>query len=414
MGFDDDDFFAGGGGGSSAAFGNHDAFGYNDDGVGMGQYEPELQMQQQPRSQVRPTRQRRASLGVTSGPIMSLSTPIVPSKPQRTKSSDQFGGGGSGGAVPANTTTRSGSRRQPSSSSDISSTRSGTNSNNTLNGRLEAVPGRINSSGSSSRTSGSGSGDRSVASNGSNSQRRSGARRASMAAGIPSSRNVAPQSSQQPPPPPQYRTNHNVNEDTDYGYGYDDQHQYRNSYNQHEVEDMGYGDPVENEEEDYEYQQPVPQEEPVRSRRQRRCSIADVVNTASVQPTQPDYGYGSTESYHQTNPTEETRGASQHPRVGTAGMNASIANIAIPMTLSDEPKRTNRRGSIAMLGNIGRTKASKEPEPAATAKKPAADRDRQRQRQGNLLDRVGASASNDGRGTSRAGTTSYSDRIMSK
>jgi hypothetical protein len=388
MGFDDDDFFASGGG-----FGNQDAFAYNDGGD-MPQYEQQLQ---QPRSQMRPTRQRRASLGVTSGPIMSLSAPIVPSKPMRTKSSDNFG------AVPASSTTRTGGRRQPSS--EVPSTRGGSSANNSLNGRLEAVPGKINSGGSSSRTPG-GAGDRSVASNGSNSQRRTGARRASMAAGpssMSSSRNIMPQQQQQ------YRTNHNINEDADYGYGYDEQPQY-NNYNHHEVEDMGYGDQVEEEEE---YQQPVPQEEPVRARRQRRCSIADVVNTASVQPTQPDYGYGSTETYSNAPAEDATRAASQHPRIGAAG-NASISNIAIPMTLSDEPKRTNRRGSIAMLGNIGRTKAAKEPEPTASTKKPAADRDRQRQRQGNLLDRVGASTSNDGRGTSRAGTTSYSDRILSK
>ena len=376
MGFDDDDFFAGGGGG----FGNQDAFAYNDGGS-----EPQMQ---QPRSQIRPTRQRRASLGVTSGPIMSLSAPIVPSKPMRTKSSDNF-------AAPASSnSTRTGSRRPTSASTEVS-----------LNGRLEAVPGRV--SGSGSNRGAGGSGDRSVTSNGSNSnsQRRSG-RRASMASGAPSSRNIMPQQQQQP----QYRsTNHNINEDADYGYGYDDQPQYNNNnYNHHEVEDMGYGDQIE---EEGGYSQPVPQEEPVRARRQRRCSIADVVNTASVQPTPNDYGYGTSESFGNSNSAEESRGGSQHPRLGAVG-NASISNMAIPMTLSDEPKRTNRRGSIAMLGNIGRTKAPKEAEPSA--KKPAADRDRQRQRQGNLLDRVGASTSNDGRGTSRAGTTSYSDRILSK
>ena len=407
MGFDDDDFFAGGGG-----FGNNDAFAYNDEP----QYEP--QIQQQPRSQVRPTRQRRASLGVTSGPIMSLSAPIVPSKPMRTKSSDNFG---AAAGVPANST-RAGGRRQPSSEVPTSSSsRSGVSSANNLNGRLESVPGRA------SRSSGGGvstaSGDRSVTSNGSNSQRRTGARRASMAAGISSSRNVAPQ----PPSQPQYRHSSNIQEEADYGYGYEDaappqyhQNNHQNHhYNHHEVEDMGYGDQIEEEEEvEYPHQPVVAQEEPVRARRQRRCSIADVVNTASIQPTQPDYGYGSTESYQPTNAaataddTIPARTMTQS-RIGAAG-NASISNMAIPMTLSDEPKRTNRRGSIAMLGNIGRTKATKEPEPAATAKKSATDRDRQRQRQGTLLDRVGAGTNNDGRGSSRAGTTSYSDRILSK
>lgn len=389
MGFDDDDFFAGGG--AKGGFGNHDAFGYNE---GMSQYE------EQPRPSTRPTRQRRASLGVTSGPIMSLSAPIVPSKPMRTKSSDNMAGAGAG-------TTRTGGRRQPS---DVpSSSRAGSNTNsNSLNGRLEAVPGKVSSSGSNRSGDGGGgassSGDRSVASNGSNSQRRAGTRRASIAAGPSTSRSAMPQRQQQ-------HRNQN-NDESDYGYGYDDQPQYQNNYNNHEAEDMGYGDQAVEEEE---YQQPVPQEEPVRARRQRRCSIADVVNTASIQPSQPDYGYGSAEGgYNHNSAADDTRAAMmQQQRIGAIG-NASISNMAIPMTLSDEPKRTNRRGSIAMLGNIGRTKTAKEPEPAATTKKAAADRDRQRQRQGTLLDRVGAGTTNDGRGASRTGTTSYSDRIMSK
>ena len=351
MGFDDDDFFAGGG--ANGGFGNHDAFGYND----------MEEQQQQPRAQARPSRQRRASLSVMNGPVMSLSTPI--SKPMRMKSSDNLGG-----------EPRSGGRRQPAASE-------GPTSN--LNRRLESAPLKASSSGSSR-------GDRSVASTASsNSQRRAGARRASMAGGVPlSSRSVESQ------PPSQSRQQYR-HEEADYGYG--DEQQY---------DDMGYGD---NDiiQEEQEYHHPVAQqEEPVRARRQRRCSIADVVNTASVQPTPTDYGYGTTESYPSA---EEAR-----PRVGAApsSLNQSIANMAIPMTLSDEPKRTNRRGSIAMLGNIGRSsKPSKEPEPVAS-KKAAADRDRQRQRQGTLLDRVGAGTNNDGRGSSRAGTTSYSDRILSK
>jgi hypothetical protein len=87
-----------------------------------------------------------------------------------------------------------------------------------------------------------------------------------------------------------------------------------------------------------------------------------------------------------------------------------MTNMAIPMTASEEPKKSGRRGSIAMLSGMGRNKPKVDvPEAAAAIKKPGADRDRHRQ--GTLMDRVGASD----RGGSRSGVaSSYSDRILSK
>jgi hypothetical protein len=174
------------------------------------------------------------------------------------------------------------------------------------------------------------------------------------------------------------------------------------------------------------------QEAPVRARRQRRCSIADVVNTASIQPSgmssnasacsgSSDYGYGDA-TPDSSCPAPSSRGltapsgnggvAPSSRRVG-ALTGASMANMAIPMaaTLENEPKKMGRRGSIAMMAGIGRPKKEEKVEAATTAKKPSADRDRHRQ--GTLLDRVGASSGDARAGRSGTGS-SYSDRILSK
>lgn len=195
--------------------------------------------------------------------------------------------------------------------------------------------------------------------------------------------------------------------------------------------DYGYGDigsggsghrPSSSAEEDYGYGDPEPQQaeqQPVvRARRQRRCSIADVVsapaatntigdfqNTASV-----DYGYG--DDAPDTDAAPASRGLLHSASVRKTGINSSMANLAIPMAMREEPKKAGgmgRRGSIAMLTGMGRSNKKEEKVPDVAAKKPSADRDRHRQ--GTLMDRVGAS----GASNSRSGaSSSYSDRIMSK
>jgi hypothetical protein len=421
--FGDDDFFATAGNGG---FDGVDPFShqYDEDQDDVyQQYQQSQQQQSQPRVRTQ-QRQRRASVcGTAPSSNMSSGTMI---KPSRTKSTDNFSGSTSSNSSSGQV--RSGSRRQPSTD---------TLNSMTLNGQLESIPNKP------SRTK-SGSGDRSVvstqSSNGPSVSRRPGTRRASLAAGASAltSRNAMPRQQQQ-----QYSNRMEADSNVlqpadDFGYEYDDHHQdhhrqytnhnnnYNNNNNFTDYEDMGYGDT--HNDTYYEQSQPVQQqqvEEPVRSRRQRRCSIAEVVSTAQPVPALTssstssggtmDYGYGdATPDSSNADGPPPTRGlsTSTSQRLGGAitGIgNASISNMAIPMMIPEETKRTNRRGSIAMLGNIGR-KASKEPEVTAT-KKPTADRDRQRQ--GTLLDRVGAS-SGDGRGSNRSGTTSYSDRIMSK
>ena len=154
---------------------------------------------------------------------------------------------------------------------------------------------------------------------------------------------------------------------------------------------------------------------PARSRRQRRCSIAEVTSS-SIHDTvsasegagsgETDYGYGAPAPER---PRLQRNSSGEFCTIG--GSTNTISNIAIPMTDQDAPKRKNRRGS--MFGAISRNvipSNAKEPEQPDKTKKPGADRDRRRQ--GTLLDRVGAGA--DARGGRSGPSASYSDRIVSK
>lgn len=167
--------------------------------------------------------------------------------------------------------------------------------------------------------------------------------------------------------------------------------------------DLGYGDATPD-------SKPALNAKPARSRRQRRCSIAEVTSSsidstpASI-PEEPDYGSAA--------PADRERSRLQRNASGdfsAVGATAStISNIAIPMATPEEaPKRKNRRGSMfgAISRNVGSSKSEPEPE---KNKKPGADRDRRRQ--GTLLDRVGAG---DARGSRNGPMSSYSDRILSK
>lgn len=271
--------------------------------------------------------------------------------------------------------TKSSSRESPSESSGrIRRPGTGATSSRSLDGNLEPMSGGRN------KNSG---GERSVASSGSSERPRRVGRRASLAAGPTRS---APHSSREP----------KIEESVNYGYG--------DEASSPEEVDMGYGDP-----------DPPPEEGPVRARRQRRCSIADVVSSAAAPSASNslENGYGEAHSDSGDAPSLAlARGMSQRVGALSSGNN-TITNMAIPMAAPDEPKRTNRRGSIAMLSSIGRSKPKVEhAAPEAAAKKPGADRDRHRQ--GTLLDRVGAS-SGDARNAGRSGAaSSYSDRILSK
>ena len=185
-------------------------------------------------------------------------------------------------------------------------------------------------------------------------------------------------------------------------------------------DDMGYGDAAP----DMGYGDASPdmtkppgegdKQQPTRSRRQRRCSIAELTSTnvdnvASAPEGgvgEPDYGYGGTAAER---PRLQRNSSGDFSSVGAS--TNTISNIAIPMADQDAPKRKNRRGS--MFGAISRNvipSSTKEIEAPDKTKKPGADRDRRRQ--GTLLDRVGAGS--DARGSRSGPSTSYSDRIMSK
>jgi hypothetical protein len=201
--------------------------------------------------------------------------------------------------------------------------------------------------------------------------RRSGGRRATISAGgLPrNSRNVSSRSS-------------------DLDYGYSDQNESLNDTATATTTAtnignavMGYGDAAPD----------SAAEAPVRRRRERRCSIAEVTSSSSTKPAPVDsYGYGDVSSSAITaNPS-------------------TVTNIAIPMAENTHDKPRQRRASL--LGNITRSSKDKQPGAAEPAQeKKGADRDRRRQ--GTLMDRVGAAPSSSSRST--AGR-SYSDRIMSK
>ena len=204
----------------------------------------------------------------------------------------------------------------------------------------------------------------------------------------------------------------------DYGYGEEaEQQQQAPSF-----EDMGYGGPGN----DMGYGDAAPDlgygdaapdtakapaEKPARSRRQRRCSIAEVTSSSISTDTtgtnssaeEPDYGYGAQGAER---PRQQRMASGDFSALGAS--TNTISNMAIPLATREEPpKRKNRRGS--MFGAISRNVSStKEPEPEKT-KKPGADRDRRRQ--GTLLDRVGAG---EARGNRNGPSSAYSDRILSK
>jgi hypothetical protein len=158
-------------------------------------------------------------------------------------------------------------------------------------------------------------------------------------------------------------------------------------------------------------------QQPARSRRQRRCSIAEVTSSSINEAAsasegggsdETDYGYGAP-APRPERPRLQRNSSGEFCTIG--GSTNTISNIAIPMADQDAPKRKNRRGS--MFGAISRNvipSNAKEPEQPEKTKKPGADRDRRRQ--GTLLDRVGAGA--DARSGRSGASTSYSDRIMSK
>lgn len=157
--------------------------------------------------------------------------------------------------------------------------------------------------------------------------------------------------------------------------------------------DYGYGDPAPAQDLDYGYGDPEPAEPaappPTRSRRQRRCSIADVMNVpeGSEEPAAP-------------------------------AVNASVArtksmerNIAIPMAADEprKPQRARRASLMGAMGAMGFAGENKKEQESKEQKKPGQDRDRRRQ--GTLMDRVGAGDRDRG---SRGGGTSYSSRVLSK
>lgn len=232
----------------------------------------------------------------------------------------------------------SGNSSGPASSSRRS--RDNGTSSRSLDGVLESVPG-------SSRSR---NGDRSVASGASGTsggdRPRRGGRRASL---------TAPPSSKKKEP------------EMDNGYGDSTAQQ----------QSMGNGEAV-----------PAPK--PQASRRQRRCSIADVSAPVDNRDVQPEWDA----------PTSQQRNLG-------ASVGNGISNMAIPMAAEEAPKKTRgRRGSI--IGGIGRKKSVDKLEPTEPTKK---GKDRDRRRQGTLLDRVG---SND-RASSRSGPAgSYSDRILQR
>jgi hypothetical protein len=163
---------------------------------------------------------------------------------------------------------------------------------------------------------------------------------------------------------------------------------------------------------------------PIRSRRQRRCSIADVVSAPTNHQSTSDLGFNNeppSAELHQ----EEGRPGVNRNSSGTSNRNLGghtsqraigaagpTANIAIPMA-DQEPQRKHRGRRGSMLGALALNKGrTKEAETAQVENKKASVQDRDRRRQGTLMDRVGSSSAAASSG--RAGGSSYSDRIMSR
>jgi hypothetical protein len=136
------------------------------------------------------------------------------------------------------------------------------------------------------------------------------------------------------------------------------------------------------------------------SRRQRRCSIADVLN---VPGEADDEHMASTSAAATTsaNPSSLSRAKSMD------------RNIAIPMAAEEPMVRKGRARRASLMGAMGAMgfggDDKKEAESKDQGKKPGQDRDRRRQ--GTLMDRVGAG---DRERSSRGGGPSYSDRVLSK
>lgn len=154
-------------------------------------------------------------------------------------------------------------------------------------------------------------------------------------------------------------------------------------------EDYGYGDPSPAQDVDYGYGDEEPAApQPARSRRQRRCSIADVMNV----------------------PEGAEEPAQAVPSAPVSRAKSMERNIAIPMA-AEEPRKPRARRSSLMgaMGAMGLGGDAKKEQDLKDQKKPGQDRDRRRQ--GTLMDRVGAGDRERG---SRGGGTSYSDRILSK
>jgi hypothetical protein len=185
--------------------------------------------------------------------------------------------------------------------------------------------------------------------------------------------------------------------DIDYGYG--------DSAPSNKI-DYGYGE-TNNDNVDYGNRDAVPakqerkpQQEQLRPRRQRRCSIAEATGAFERKP--------SSDSIGDTAPDSEAPTLSRSGSFRNLGASQSISNIAIPMANMEEKKQKARRASL--IGGIGamRSKSKDNLEVNNDIKKKGADRDRRRQ--GTLMDRVGVE-----RPTQRSGvSSSYSDRILQK
>jgi hypothetical protein len=185
--------------------------------------------------------------------------------------------------------------------------------------------------------------------------------------------------------------------DIDYGYG--------DSTPSNKI-DYGYGETT-NDNVDYGYgdafpakQELKPQQEQLRPRRQRRCSIAEATGAFERKP--------SSDSIGDTAPESDAPTLSRSGSFRNLGASQSISNIAIPMANMEEKKPKARRASL--IGGIGgmRSKSKDNLEVNNDIKKKGADRDRRRQ--GTLMDRVGVE-----RPTNRTGvSSSYSDRILQK
>jgi hypothetical protein len=175
--------------------------------------------------------------------------------------------------------------------------------------------------------------------------------------------------------------------------------------------DYDYGDappPSQDQGLDYGYddtEQSAAAQPSARSRRQRRCSIADVLNVPGGEADDEVAAPASTTA-------AAAAGASNISSLSRAKSMERNQNIAIPMA-ADEPARKGRARRASLMGAMGAMgfggDDKKEAESKDQSKKPGQDRDRRRQ--GTLMDRVGAG---DRERSSRAGGMSYSDRILSK